>query len=82
MDIAPFAPAWLQLANALFLLAALFNDILLIRLWLSLAFLALGAFHIWTSVEIGALVLDGLLWVGVTGIWHWQAIRATLPHSL
>lgn len=75
MELAPLAPPWLQAANFLFLLAALFNDILLIRFWLALAFVALGIFHVVESVSTtpNQWVVDGLGWVLITGIWHWQA---------
>ena len=67
------APWLLQLANVFFLGAAIFADLLLIRACLSVAFMALLAQSIWTSVELDALSLDGILWPLVIGSIHWVA---------
>jgi len=74
MTLAAAAPLWAQVANFFFLLAALFDDMLLVRLWLAFAFVALLIMHIKSSFDTGELVLDGLMWVVFTGIWHWQVV--------
>ena len=71
--IAALAPLSLQVANLFFFLAALFSDLLLIRVCLAVAFVALVVLQIQTSVSTGELVADGLLWSTLTGVWHWRA---------
>ena len=67
------SPVLLQVANVFFLGAAIFADLLLIRACLSVAFIALLVQSILTSVELGALSLDGILWSLLIGSFHWLA---------
>ena len=53
--------------------AALFADVLLIRICLAVAFVFLLAFNVKVSVDADRVALDGILWALVTGAFHWVA---------
>ena len=82
LSVAAPAPPLLQIANLFFFLAALFSDLLLIRLSLALAFIALTASFAATSALSGAVILDGLLWSICTGIWHWRALYSLVKEEV
>ena len=82
LSVAAPAPPLLQIANLFFFLAALFSDLLLIRLSLALAFIALTASFAATSALSGAVILDGLLWSICTGIWHWRALYSLIKEEV
>ena len=62
LELAPAAPVLLQLSNVFFLFAALFADVLLIRLSLSIAFACLVAHFCVIMAVSGQIVLDGVCW--------------------
>lgn len=82
ITIAQPAPILLQSANFLFLGAALFSDVLLIRLFLSGAFICLIASTVQFAVTDGSIMLDALLWLTFTGCFHWRAAWALLREEL
>ena len=51
--------------------AALFADVLLIRICLAIAFVFLTAYNIDKSLHAERVALDGILWAVVTGAFHW-----------
>jgi hypothetical protein len=81
--LAPASPPLLQSANAFFLAAALFADVLLVRFFLSLAFICLLTATLLSTVETHVLMIDSIAWLLVTGVLHWRAawvlIREELP---
>ena len=85
LKLAEAGPPSLQVASLFFFLSALFNDILLIRLCLAIAFLALTISKVLTSASTGTLIVDGLGWSLCTGIWHWHALWSLaaeeVPHK-
>ena len=65
------SPAVVQCANALFLAAAIVQDVLVIRLLLSGAFICLIVDACRLAQETGVLQLDFLAWGVLTGMVHW-----------
>lgn len=82
LTIASPAPLLIQAANLLFLGAALFADVLLIRMCLSGAFLCLIAATAQDAAAHHSLMLDALIWLSVTGFLHWRAAWTLVKEEL
>ena len=73
---------WIQGAATFFLGAAIFCDVLLIRICLSIAFACLLGNVASEALASGELALDSLLWALVTGLLHWRAAASLLREEL
>ena len=80
--IAAPLPALMQAAQCLFLGAALFCDILLIRLCLGGAFVCLVLLVAQSALSSGELAVDALGWSMLIGVFHWRACWTLLKEEL
>jgi len=86
MEFADPSSAWCQCAYLFFLLAALFNDILMLRFCLVMANVLLIVasclgMPIWGELSTHCFVLDSFLWASICGLVHLVAVVQLLHHE-